>query len=192
MGQDLRYLAGEDSFEYRLSEPDWHLIQSLREHLPAEAELLFIVPELGAEIQIPTVALRAAADRVSTFFSENGHLLPYTYQFKPERSGDPRITPGFSTGGMSGLRLPGDSKHYYFIRAGLNECSLEKRGIGADGRGYTADVRDLRSERRLLTENLGMITIRRTRAKSELRKAVEEIRRFLEKTTVEEVVKSVG
>jgi hypothetical protein len=174
VGQDLTYRGGQAVYEYRISRADWLLIQSLRDHLPAEAELLFIVPALGAEVQIKTIELRAAADRLQAFFTENSQLLPYTYQFKCERPPDPRMTPGFSTGGMSGLRLSGDNEHYYFIRAGLNECSLEKMGIGPDRRGFTVDHRDLRGERELQTENLGKITIRRSRAKSDLAKAIGE------------------
>jgi hypothetical protein len=189
----LTYRAGEAVYEYRISRADWQLIESLRDHLPAEVELLFIVPALGSEVCVPTNELRTAADRVAAFFMENSDLLPYTYQFKCERSPDPRIASGgFGTGGMSGLRLPGDKDHYYLIRAGLNECSLEKMAVGPDGRGFTVDKRDLRGESQLLTETVGKISIRRSRAKSELRQAVGEIRLFLQNVKAHEVTKTVA
>jgi hypothetical protein len=193
VGQDLTYRAGDAEYEYRISRADWDLMKSLREHLPEEIGLLFEVPELGAVVNVPTDELRAAADRLEAFFSSHSDLLPYTYQFSCERTGDPYIVPGgFSTGGMSGLRLPGDDVHYYFIRAGFDECSLEKSRAGPDGRGVNVDRRDLRGERELLTENMGKIRIRRRRARTELRQAVAEIKQFLRDITSPGIAKSVG
>ena len=143
---------------------------------------------LGETVNIPADALRMAADRVSAFVAENKHLLPYTYQFKTEIPPDPRMATGFSSGGMSGIRLPGDSEHYYFISAGLNECRLEK----SDKRGVTVEERDLRGERNFMTDGLGMITIRRTRAKADLLKALPEIKSFLLKVGDVEITKSIG
>jgi hypothetical protein len=189
----LTYRAGDAVYECRISRADWQLIQSLRDHLPAEVELLFSVPALGSEVRVPTNELRTAADHVAAFFTGSPQLLPYTYQFKCERSPDPRIAAGgFGTGGMSGLRLPGDNNHYYFLRAGLNECSLERKAVGPDGRGFTIDKRDLRGERELQTETVGKISIRRSRAKSELRQAVGEIRVFLQNVTADAVAKTVA
>ena len=192
MGQDLTYQADDAIYEYRISRADWHLIQALREHLPEEVEALFIVPAMGEPLHVATTVLRSAADTVLAFVTRSRDVLPYTYQFKLEFPSDPRMTPGFSTGGMSGMRLPGDSEHYYAIRAGLNECRLEKWGIGPDGRGCKIDERDLRGEREFLSANMGNITIRRTRAKADLVKALSEIQRFLQRVSSLEVVKSVG
>jgi hypothetical protein len=193
LGQDLSYQAGDDVYEYRISRSDWHLTQALREHLAAEVDLMFGVPALGDEVRVPSDALRLAADRVAAFVSENRGLLPYTYQFKVERPGDPNITPGFTTGGMSGIRLPNDADNRYWIRAGLNECRLKQIPINGSSRSLSWDeARDLRGERQLLTENLGLITIRRTRAKTDLLKALAEMQSFLKKITVLEVTKSIG
>src|SRR5438552_2026028 len=87
VGQDLTY-------EYRISRADWELIQSLRQHLPKEIDALYEVPALGEPVHVATVVLRSAADTVLAFAESNKQLLPYTYQFKPETLGDPRITPG--------------------------------------------------------------------------------------------------
>jgi len=191
LGQDLTYRCGETVYECRISRADWQLIQSLREHLPAEAELLFVVPALGAEVSIPTTELRAATARVEAFLAEDSDLLPHTYQFKYDRPPDPQMAAGFHTGGMSGLRLSGDDEHYYAIHAGLNECYLQKWEVSADGHGVLLERRDLRDVRELQTQNLGKITIRRIRTKARLRQIVAEIRKFLQNVTAPNVSKIV-
>jgi len=150
-----------------------------------------VVAALGDVVHIPTKSLQDAASRVLAFVAANKHLLPYTYQYKTEIPPDPRMTPGFNTGGLSGIRLPGDSDHHYLIKAGLNVCRLEKSGVGPDGRGVKISERDLRGERKLLTENRGVITIRRTRAKTDLLKALAEIEKFLNGVDVLEITKTI-
>ena len=39
----------------------------------------------------------------------------------------------YSTGGLSGLKLPGDEENYYWIQAGLDECVLKKMTRLPDG-----------------------------------------------------------
>ena len=192
MGQDITYEAGEAVYEYRLSRADWQLIESLREHLPNEMDALFSVASLGDVVRIHTATMLSAADSVTAFVESNKDALPYTYQFKEEIPPDPQMTPGFSTGGMSGIRLPGDTEHYFCIWAGLNECRLEKSAIGSDGRGFKVDEQDLRGQKELLTTNMGKITIRRTRAKTELIKELAKIQRFLHDVSAPEVTKCVS
>jgi hypothetical protein len=102
------------------------------------------------------------------------------------------MTPGFGTGGMSGIRLSCDTDGAYSIRAGLNECRLDKLAVGPDGRPYYELERDLRGERELLTSNLGRIAIRRTRAKADLVKALPQIQRFLGSISSPDVSKCVA
>jgi hypothetical protein len=192
MGQDLTYQAGNDKYEYRISRADWELTQSLREYLPDEVDALFTVAELGDEVSVSTSVLRTAVEKVLVFLAENKKVLPYTYQFKLEIPPDPRMGTGFGTGGMSGIRMTGDEEHYYYIKAGLNICRLEKLGIGPDGRGIVVEKRDIRDEKELSTSNLGRIQIRRTRAKADLVKELPEIQRFLQQVTSAEVIKSVN
>jgi hypothetical protein len=192
VGQDLTYQAGNAVYEYRIARADWELIQSLRGHLPNEIEALFVVPSLGEPVRVATPTLRSAIGAVMAFIASNKDLLPYTYQFKVETPPDPRMTPGFGTGGMSGIRLPGDTDCSYTIRAGLNECRLDKISVGPDGRPHHELARDLRGERELPTANMGKITIRRTRAKTDLVKALPKIQAFLRDISSPEVTKSVG
>jgi hypothetical protein len=192
MGQDLTYQSDDARYECRISRADSELIESLRGHLPIEIEALFLVPSLGEPVRVSTSILRSAVDAVIAFIAGNKDVLPYTYQFKAETPPDPRMTPGFSTGGMSGIRLPGDNDRSYTIRAGLNECRLEKLAVGPDGRPDYELERDLRGERELLTSNLGRIAIRRTRAKADLVKALPQIQRFLRSISTADVTKCVG
>ena len=52
--------------------------------------------------------------------------------------------------------------------------------------------RDLRGERELQTTNLGRIVIRRTRARSELRKILRQISAWIADPTLAQVVKRVA
>ena len=192
MGQDLTYRCDDAVYEYRISHADWELIQSLRGHLPDEIEALFVVPSVGGPVRVPTPTLRSALDAVMAFIAGNKDVLPYTYQFKVETPPDPRMTPGFGTGGMSGIRLPGDADRSYTLRAGLNECRLEKLAVDPDGRPYYELERDLRGERELPTSNLGKIAIRRTRAKADLVRALPKIQQFLRGINSPDVSKCVG
>ena len=191
MSQDLTYHAGDATYAHRASRSDWQLITFLREHLPDEIGALFDVPALGESVRVAADTLAAAADAVLALVADRRDLLPYTYQFKEEVAADPGARPGFGTGGVSGIRLPGDDG-YYSIRAGLNECRLRRIAIGPDGRGYTVDERDLRGERELLTANMGRIVIRRTRAKTDLVRALGEMARFFRTVGSAEVAKRVG
>jgi len=173
MSQDLIYRAACAEYRFPLSRSDWQLTQSLRQHLPDDVDALFDVPELGTKIVVSVDQLRKSATRLSEFIVQRNELLPYTYQFKCERSIHPSVPAGgFSTGGMSGIRLPEDRFHVYSIRAGFDECYLRKMAIGTDGRGIEIEKLDLRGTTRLATETLGTIAIRRTRKRTDLNVAI--------------------
>ena len=179
--------------------PDWETIDLVRQFCPEAVASMVDVPDFGDEVRVPLCDLRNAVEQIDGLLRDQPGLLPYTYQFKPEYissgdlSDDRRIEwHKFGTGGLSGIRLPGDEVHWYAIHAGLNECRLEKLAKQHDGRGVIVAQRDIRGERELRTANCGQIQIRKRRAKSSLRKGLAEIRNFLaEKPEGAEVTKVV-
>jgi hypothetical protein len=193
MGLDLTYDANGATFTHRFSQADWATIEALRAHLPKEVEVCFDVQEPGEAVRIKTAALKESAAAIDRFLADNAHLLPATYQFKLERFPVPGVpVGGFDTGGISGLRLPGDQDHFYWIQAGLNECVLKKMAVGLDGRGVIVEERDLRGESELLTESAGKVQFRRRAAKTTLRRALREIAAFADGVAAMEMTKIVG
>jgi hypothetical protein len=193
MGLDLTYDADGTTFTRRFSPADWDTIDVLTKHLPKEIGICFDVPAFGEPVRIKTEALREAARSLDSFLAENAHLLPAMYQFKLERFPVPGVPPGgFETGGISGLRLPGDTVHFYAITSGLNVCELQKMGIGADGNGAILEKRDLRAQTELMTENAGLVKFRRRAAKTSLRRSLREIAAFADTVTCMELMKIVG
>ena len=191
MGIDLTYKAGEKEFCIRLSMSDWQTIAEVNRHLPAAVATCFEVPDFGQPAVIPRATLRDSAAQIETLLVEHPELLPHTYQYKLEfmQQGDKRIVLpfNFDTGGVSGVRLPGDDQHWYSILAGLNKLLLEKRTTNE-----VVEVRDLRGESELSTANMGCIQFRKRRAKTNLRKCLGEILAFLNTIDECQVTKVLG
>jgi hypothetical protein len=193
MGLDLKYDAGGATFTHRFSHADWDAIEALRAHLPEQVRVCFDVPELGEPVRVKTAVLKHAASDIDHFLADNAELLPATYEFKLERFPVPGVSAGeFGTGGISGLRLPNDPDHFYWIQAGLNELRLKKMAVGPDGKGVIVDDRDMRNETELLTESAGKVQFRRRAAKTTLRLAVQEIAAFANRVLSDELTKAVG
>ena len=193
MGLDLTYDADGATFTHRFSHADWDTIEALRAHLPEQVGVCFDVPELGESVQIKTAVLKQPALDIDRFLADNAQLLPATYQFKLERFPVPGVPAGgFDTGGISGLRLPNDPDHFYWIQAGLNELRLKKMAVGPDGKGVIVEDRDMRNETELLTESAGKVQFRRRAAKTTLRRALREIAAFADSVRSDELTKVVG
>ena len=193
MGLDLTYESEEAKFTHRFSHADWATIDALRAHLPNEVAVCFDIPELGESVRISKLALKHAAYAIDSFLADNAQMLPATYQFKLERLPGPGSSADhFTTGGTSGLRLPNDPDHVYWIHAGLNELLLGKMAIGADGKGSVVEERDMRNETELMTESAGKVQFRRRAAKTTLRRALKHIAAFADKVVSEELTKMVG
>jgi hypothetical protein len=196
MGLDLIYKAGGRDFSIRFSRADWQTISQLKKHLSAEVSACFDAEEFGEPVLVPLATLRESVDQIDTFLAEHPELLPFMYQFKSEymQIGDRRIVRDdrFGTGGQSGFRLPGDEDHFYCIWAGLNELRLEKMALAPNGTGKVVEERDLRGEKELMTSNSGRVQFRKRRAKTSLRKALQEIREFLAELTDPKVTKILG
>jgi hypothetical protein len=65
------------------------------------------------------------------------------------------------------------------IKAGLDECRLEKTTRQPDGTVPYVEHRDLRNEQEIQTSNVGTVKIRKRRAKTSLRRGLAAIRSFL-------------
>jgi hypothetical protein len=193
MGLDLTYDADGATFTHRFSHADWDTIEALRAHVPEQVAVCFDVGELGEPVQIKTAALKQSALDIDRFLADNAQLLPATYQFKLERfpvAGVP--VGGFDTGGISGLRVPNEPDHRYWIDAGLNKLVVTKIAIGADGKGVIEEKRDMRNETELITDDAGKVQFRRRAAKTTLRRALRDIAAFADRAASEEVTKIVG
>jgi hypothetical protein len=153
----------------------------LKSHLPDAIATTADGSDLGEAVTVPLDALREAINQIESLVRDRPALLPYTYEFKCESFvvHGQRIETTFTTGHMSGLRLPGDEENWYSIRAGLDECRLDKMARQPDGTVRVVEQRDLRTEQELQTSNFGPIRIRKRRAKSSLRSGLAKIRAFL-------------
>jgi len=154
MGIDLTYRADDREFGIRFSHADWDTIEHLKAYLPAAVADCFEVANLGEPVVVALAALCSSIEQIDTLLKDRPHLLPLTYQFKPEylQCGTDRldIKFDFGTGGQGGIQLPGDEVHWYSIWAGLNELRLEKLFFPPGERGKVVDVRDLRGENELI------------------------------------------
>jgi hypothetical protein len=193
MGLDLTYDADGATFTHRFSHADWRTIEALRAHLPEQVAVCFDVQELGDPVRVKTTALTHSALDMDRFLADNAQLLPATYQFKLERIPVPgMMVGGFDTGGISGLLVPNEPEHRYWIDAGLNKLIVTKVAVGADGRSVVVEKRDMRNETELITEDAGKVQFRRRAAKTTLRRALRDIAAFTDRVASEEVTKTVG
>ena len=196
MGLDLTYEANGRDFNVRLSMADWQTVHKLKAHLPDAVAACFDLPDFGERAVIPLAVLRASVEQIDALLRDRPELLPHTYQMKVEymQVGDRRVPFGnrFDTGCRSGFRLPGDEQHWYAICAGTDECRLEKWAALPDGTGTLVEQRDLRGETELLTANAGVVRFRKRRAKTSLRKALQEVGQFLAEARGPDVTKVLG
>lgn len=183
MGLDLIYRCQGRETTSRFPMADWDTLSRLREPLPGEVAAMADVPGFGEEEVVPLDELKDAIGRLDGYLRDHADLLPHTYEFRCEYilAGPERYEGGgFSTGGMSGLQLPEDGDHRYAIRAGLDECRLDRMALLPDGTGRVVETRDLRGEEGFETVNCGRVRIRKRRAKSSLRAGLAKIREFLD------------
>ena len=186
MGMDLTFSVATRSFSRRISRADWELLNTLRAFAPSEVALLCDVPDLGATVEVVGADLLRACEILLRVMEANAKVMPHTYQFSRE----PHIKM-FSTGGTSGLRFPGDHKYFYFLHAGFNECILQRWGVKR-GLGVMLETRDIRDLSELVTSNMGTIRIRKTRAKTDLKRMLVELKAFLSVLDVPMITKCFG
>lgn len=183
MGMDLIYRCNGREFVHRFSMSDWETLDLMGQLNPDAVSKMVDVPDFGDEVLIPLADLRDAIKQIDEQLRDQPELLPYTYQIAYEMYFDNHQTIkfGFSTGGLSGIRLLGDEDHWCYIRAGLTECRLQRMELQTDGTVKIVEERNLRGLRELRTVNFGGIRIRKRRAKSSLRKGLAAIQDFLTK-----------
>ncbi len=192
MGQDLTIKAGNKSFSFRVSRSDWDTLRALRKLLPLEVELLLDMPDGADSETIKRSEMKAAALQIQSTMRSNKDLLPYTYQFSREFDSNPLQTGKFSTGGQSGIQLVGDTDHYYSLWAGFDKLLLKKSAVQPNGQGVLVDTKDLRGTAELLSSNMGKISIRKSRTRTDVTKLLKDLIAFLETVDATIVLKSFG
>ena len=83
------------------------------------------------------------------------------------------------TGCIGGIRIGGDQSCSYMLHADIGICDLKKLQTDELGRGHFTSTVDLRSEKKLATDNLGEITIKRRKIKSDLPNHLRHMVQFL-------------
>jgi hypothetical protein len=127
--------------------------------------------ELIRAIQEVLEALDAEGDKLSCMYG-------FTVKEGPLTSS--------GSGGVSGIRMPGDTTGHYALWAGVGKCRLDRHEIDEAGSGYFTETRDCRSLSSLLTENCGEIKIKRRKIELSLPALLRELHsRLLEQDCLE-------
>ncbi len=153
--------CGSFEHSFAFSTIDNRVISLLKPKLSGEA--LRVVQSVflsSFRVRAKTIAraeLLGAVEDVLRAIEEEGERLSFIYSTDVKNA--PLASHG--TGGMSGIRIPGDKVHYYSLDGGVGKCELQKYGIDATGQGYLVETIDCRDKRNLLTENTGEIRIKR-------------------------------
>lgn len=137
----------------RLSEASLKVIQSV-----------FLWAHANRPRSIPGEILAQAVREVLDAIEAEGEKLSYVYGFVVKEG--PMASSG--SGGISGIRMPGDSDAYYSLWAGIGELRLKRMLVSGDGTGQDVEVRDCRERKSLVTENMGVIQIKRRKVKLSL------------------------
>jgi hypothetical protein len=83
------------------------------------------------------------------------------------------------TGSIGGIQIGGDQSCSYMLHADIGICDLKKLETDELGRGHFTSTVDLRSEKKLATDNMGEITIKRRKIKSDLPNHLRHMVQFL-------------
>lgn len=170
-----------------LSTIDTRLISLLEQKIPAEdlrvVQSVFTSSYKSRARSIAHADLLRAVGAVLDSVQEEGARLSYVYSISAD-AGQFRVS---GPGGISGIRMPGDSSCYYFLRTGVGKCDLERHGVNEAGRGYLIDVIDCRDKSRLLTENMGEIKIKKRKIQLTLPELLRELQSKLMKLDCDEL-----
>jgi hypothetical protein len=179
MGLDLVYSCGQVERSVRFTDAEWTCIDRLRAVAQAPIDTLFNVPDFGQPVAVVAEELVEAAGAVLQLLRDRPDLQPATYQMRMEHFPNSAQPDGEWQGGaVSGLRLPGDADHFYFIRVGPDRCELEKMAVGPDGRGVIVGREDMRGRDHVQTETVGRVDLRRRPSGASLRKKLAELQAF--------------
>ena len=153
--------------------------------------MLIDVPDTEESVPVKVPALNSAVLQIQSIMRSNKELLPCTYQFARELHPSPLNCGVYSTGGNSGIRVVGDDVHYYSLHAGFDECVLTKMAVKR-GRGVVVETKDIRGTTELMTSNMGKISIRKSRARTDVTKLLKDLVAFLETVDQKTIQKTFG
>jgi hypothetical protein len=106
------------------------------------------------------VLIRATEEVVGAIDGEDGRL---GFIYSAVQKDDLFTFSGCGT--TSGIRMPDDGECFYSLKTGAGICNLERCGVDQTGRGYVIETTDCRDRARLVTENMGEITIKKRKFK---------------------------
>ncbi len=175
MYEKVTMQCGEFKHAIVLSQADKTLLRLIGERLAAEElQVLQNIFLMGYRNRAKTIPCRDLAHTVGTAIREleaHGEVLSCMYSFTIKEG--PLASSG--SGGVSGIRMPGDDSCFYSMRAGLGVCKLERRAVDENGAGVVTEVIDCRDRTRLTTANCGEIVIKRRTMKLELPSSLKEL-----------------
>lgn len=187
MGLEMVFKAADQELVIPLTSTDGALIPILSKYCPDEIPVVFGARGFGEPEQVTRGALVAAIDVILATLERDWERLPYTYFLEHEWA------PGVRSRAaeVSGIRLPGD-EHYYAIDAGAGSCVLEKRVVDEKGHGHVVETIDIRSRKAVSTENMGVITIKRTKKPTKLRDNLQRLRQFVAGQQAQTILRLLG
>lgn len=183
MGVIFLLKANGSEFETALPREDYQTLELLRPHLPGSVSVMIDETERSGEESILLEDMLGAVVLINAFLRDNPEFLPFTYEFKCQEVNFGGVVAGgiFSTGGVGGIRLPGDEENAYAIWAGLDKCEMWKSPIRSDGKRDLVERQDIRGLNELQTTSLhGVIEFRRLKSGANLLALLSEARAFLE------------
>ncbi len=190
MSMTLTLATGKDEISVDLGHTDSDMLTELGRANTADVEALVAVEEAGEPARVARTTLLEAVDRLLDRLKEDCADLPYRYWIKYQYPPGTGVW-NSGSGGLGGIRMNGD-KYYYDIDCGLGYCRLEKGAVDEHGRGHVVETTDIRSLTRLDTDNMGGITIHRTRKQSSLERILKQLRRFLLEQDDEVIEKTIA
>ncbi|MHB1557647.1 MAG: hypothetical protein ACYC61_09225 [Isosphaeraceae bacterium] len=175
MYEKVTMKCGEFEHETVLSQADKTVLGLIGERLSAEdLQTLQNVFLRGYRNRAKTIRCRDLAHTVGHAIREleaHGAALSCMYSFTIKEG----PLASSSSGGVSGIRMPGDDSCDYSMRAGLGVCKLERRAVDENGAGVVTEMIDCRDRTRLTTANCGDIVIKRRTMKLELPGLLKEL-----------------
>ena len=138
-----------------------------------EGRLLAMIGAAYQQVQNYTrTDLLQAATEFHANLEQQHHLLPYHYSYQ---IGDGRLF-GRGSGSSGSFHI---NRKVHWIQGGAGVCYLQQVEIGPDGRGRVVDTIDIRSQKRVETDDLGPITIYRRKLHITLYQTVPLLVSFL-------------
>lgn len=188
MGLNITYKAGKDSLTFRLSQVDIDISRVLAEKgFEKEVDALIDVYDFGVETPVETRKLTQSVNVLVEAIMNNPELLPYTYHYSE------KVLPGSGiyskgSGVTSGVLIQGEP---YCIEAGLDICQLT-RMYKEDGVWKKDKPKDVKNLKEIVTENIGVIEIKREKKRTQLIRNLKKLRNFVKNSEVDVIQKILG